>query len=102
MHLTSEYNSEMLSPTTVPCFHAVGGNHEASNYLWELYYGGWVAPNIWYLGAAGVVSFGGARIGGLSGIFNDRHYRMVGACTCACAQSQNISGRLCLYGLLAR
>jgi hypothetical protein len=44
-----------------------------------MYYGGWVAPNIWYLGAAGVINFGGARIGGLSGIFNDRHYRMVGA-----------------------
>jgi hypothetical protein len=58
---------------------AVGGNHEASNYLWELYYGGWVAPNIYYLGHAGVVNFGGARVGGLSGIFNQRHYRMVRA-----------------------
>lgn len=56
---------------------AVGGNHEASNYLWELYYGGWVAPNIYYLGHAGVVWFGGIRIGGLSGIFNDLHYTMV-------------------------
>lgn len=42
----------------------VGGNHEASNYLQELPYGGWVAPNIYYLGAAGVVSIGGIRIGG--------------------------------------
>ena len=24
--------------------------HEASNYLWELYYGGFGAPNIYYLG----------------------------------------------------
>ena len=24
----------------------IGGNHEASNYLQELHYGGWVAPNI--------------------------------------------------------
>ena len=37
----------------------VGGNHEASNYLWELYYGGWAAPNIYFLGYAGVVRFGG-------------------------------------------
>ena len=59
---------------------AVGGNHEASNHLWELYHGGWVAPNIYYLGHAGVVNFGGARIAGLSGIFNDRHYRMVRCC----------------------
>jgi hypothetical protein len=32
----------------------VGGNHEASNYLQELPYGGWVAPNIYYLGYAGL------------------------------------------------
>jgi len=48
----------------------IGGNHEASGYLQELYYGGWVAPNIYYLGAAGVVSFRGIRIAGLSGIYN--------------------------------
>ncbi|XP_021900132.1 lariat debranching enzyme isoform X2 [Carica papaya] len=53
----------------------IGGNHEASNYLWELYYGGWVAPNIYFLGFAGVVKFGNIRIGGLSGIYNQRHYR---------------------------
>ena len=60
--------------------HAVGGNHEAMNYLWELYYGGWVAPNIMYLGHAGVVKFGGVRIGGLTGIFNASHYKQVCAC----------------------
>lgn len=30
----------------------IGGNHEASNHLQELPYGGWVAPNIYYLGRA--------------------------------------------------
>ncbi|KAL2894843.1 Lariat debranching enzyme [Bienertia sinuspersici] len=54
----------------------IGGNHEASNYLWELYYGGWVAPNIYFLGFAGVIKFGSIRIGGLSGIFNFRHYKL--------------------------
>ena len=63
---------------TVYCLRqTVGGNHEAANHLWELYYGGWVAPNIYYLGAAGVVNFGGVRIAGLSGIFNPRHYKQV-------------------------
>lgn len=28
----------------------IGGNHEASNHLQELCYGGWAAPNIYYLG----------------------------------------------------
>ena len=54
----------------------VGGNHEASNHLGGLPLGGWVAPNIFYLGNAGVFRFGGLRIAGLSGIFNARHYRL--------------------------
>ncbi|KAL3845742.1 hypothetical protein ACJIZ3_003145 [Penstemon smallii] len=52
----------------------IGGNHEASNYLWELYYGGWAAPQIYFLGFAGVVKFGNVRIGGLSGIYKAHHY----------------------------
>ena len=53
----------------------IGGNHEASSHLAELYHGGWVAPNIYFLGYAGVVKFGGLRIGAISGIYNARHYR---------------------------
>ncbi|XP_075886944.1 lariat debranching enzyme isoform X1 [Nelusetta ayraudi] len=53
----------------------IGGNHEASNHLQELPYGGWVAPNIYYLGYAGVIRFKGIRIGGLSGIYKSRDYR---------------------------
>ena len=52
----------------------VGGNHEASNHLFELYYGGWVAPNIYYLGAANVIRFGPLRIAGLSGIWKGYNY----------------------------
>ena len=52
----------------------VGGNHEASNHLFELYHGGWVAPNIYYLGAAGVVQVGPLRIAGLSGIWKGYNY----------------------------
>ena len=63
----------------------VGGNHEASNYLQELHYGGWVAPNIYYLGAAGVINIckktsssrvSSFRIGGVSGIYSSHHYRL--------------------------
>ena len=52
----------------------IGGNHEASNHLWELYYGGWVAPNIYYLGQSGVVWFRGLRIAGISGIYQSYDY----------------------------
>ena len=53
----------------------IGGNHEASQPLQELYYGGWVAPNIYFMGAAGIVRFGGLRIGGLSGIYKSHDYK---------------------------
>lgn len=52
----------------------VGGNHEASNYLWELFYGGWAAPNIYFLGYSGAVRFGGHLIAGLSGTYVAPHY----------------------------
>ena len=52
----------------------IGGNHEASNYLEQNYYGGWVAPNIYYLGRSGVINVKGIRIGGISGIFNKYDY----------------------------
>jgi lariat debranching enzyme len=54
----------------------IGGNHEATNYLWELYFGGFAAPNIYFLGYAGCIQFGGIRIAGLSGIYNARHFDM--------------------------
>ena len=50
----------------------IGGNHECSNYLWELYYGGYVAPNIYYLGQSSLISVGGISIAGISGIHNER------------------------------
>ena len=53
----------------------IGGNHEASSHLFELYYGGWAAPNIYYLGAANVVWVGPLRIAGLSGIWKGYDYR---------------------------
>lgn len=65
------YSGECIAPVTTIF---IGGNHEASNYLFELYGGGWVAPNIYFLGFAGVVNFGGLRIAGLSGIFKPAHF----------------------------
>ena len=57
----------------------IGGNHEASNYLAELPFGGWVAPNIYYLGYAGCIRIGnqktGIRVGGISGIWKAHDYR---------------------------
>lgn len=54
----------------------IGGNHEASRHLWEVYHGGWVAPQIYFLGYSGVVKVGGLRIGGISGLYHPAHYRL--------------------------
>lgn len=67
------YSGELVAPY-LTIF--VSGNHEASQALHELYYGGWVAPNIYYLGAAGVVNFAGLRIGGIGGIYKSHDYSL--------------------------
>nr|XP_027204228.1 lariat debranching enzyme B-like [Dermatophagoides pteronyssinus] len=54
----------------------IGGNHEASNYLQTLPYGGWVAPNMYYLGYCSVIRFGPLRIGGISGIFKQHDAKL--------------------------
>ena len=51
----------------------IGGNHEASNYLREMFYGGWAAPNIYFLGSSGVIDVKLPNnkfftLGGISGI----------------------------------
>lgn len=69
---SSYYSGEKTAPI-LTIF--IGGNHEGSTYLQELFYGGWVAPNIYYLGCAGVVNFGGLRLAGLSGIYKSYSYQ---------------------------
>ena len=65
------YTGQKLAPV-LTIF--IGGNHEASNHLWELPFGGWVAPNIYYMGFAGVLNFAGFKICGLSGIYKERDF----------------------------
>ncbi|KAG8898672.1 hypothetical protein FRC01_010818, partial [Tulasnella sp. 417] len=67
------YTGEKVAP--IPTV-IIGGNHEASNYLRELYHGGFLAPNMYYLGAAGVVQFNGIRVAGLSGIYQYHDYKL--------------------------
>nr|KAJ3419396.1 lariat debranching enzyme [Polyrhizophydium stewartii] len=52
----------------------VGGNHEASNYMLELSHGGWVCPNIYFMGFAGCIRFGDLRIAGMSGIYKPHSF----------------------------
>lgn len=71
-----DFHSYYSGATTAPYLTIfVGGNHEASSHLWELYYGGWVAPKIYYMGAASVIRVGGMRIAGMSGIWKGYNFR---------------------------
>ncbi|KAF1944471.1 lariat debranching enzyme [Clathrospora elynae] len=73
MHDFHEYYSGARLAPYLTIF--IGGNHEASNYMWELYYGGWAAPKIYYMGAANVIRLGPIRIAGLSGIWKGYNYK---------------------------
>jgi lariat debranching enzyme len=56
----------------------IGGNHEASAHLMEHALGGFIAPNIYFLGIAGCIRTHGIRVAGVSGIsgekFDKPHY----------------------------
>lgn len=65
------YSGQKLAPILTL---VIGGNHEASNYMHELYHGGWLAPNIYFLGAAGVVELNGLVVAGISGIYKEKDY----------------------------
>ncbi|KAI0255194.1 lariat debranching enzyme, C-terminal domain-containing protein [Lactifluus subvellereus] len=70
-----DFHKYFTGQATAPLLTVViGGNHEASNHLWELYHGGWLAPNIYFLGYAGCVQVNGVRIAGASGIFKQHDY----------------------------
>lgn len=72
------YSGELKAPILTL---VIGGNHEASNHSQELPFGGWLCPNIYYLGYCGVVDIldevSGKvvlTVGGLSGIYKPRDY----------------------------
>jgi len=44
--------------------------------MWELFHGGWLAPNMYYLGHAGCVQVNNVRIAGVSGIYKFHDFRL--------------------------
>ena len=59
------YNGELTFPCMVI---VIGGNNENMDLLFKLPFGGFIAPNIFYLGRAGIIEYKGIRISGFSGI----------------------------------
>ena len=45
-----------------------------SDHRLNRFHGGWLAPNMYFLGFAGCVQVNGIRIAGASGIYNERNY----------------------------
>ncbi len=52
-----------------------GGNHEPWGHLGEHAEGGFLSPNVYYLGRAGSLVINGITIAGLTGLFSPKHYR---------------------------
>ena len=52
----------------------IGGNHEPWNFLDENREGGFLAPNIEFLGRVGMRNINGTRIVGLSGVYSPKHF----------------------------
>jgi len=65
------YSGQTIAPVLTVF---VGGNHESSAFMAELPNGGWVAPNIYYMGYSSVINYAGLRIAGLSGIYKNHDY----------------------------
>lgn len=66
------YSGEKIAPK-LTIF--IGGNHEAVAHSRELYYGGWAAPNIYFLGYSGMLDVGGVKIAGFSGIYRSNNFK---------------------------
>jgi len=65
------YLGEKQAPVTTLF---IGGRSEPWNLLREHYFGGWVAPRVYYMGCAGVIRIGPLRIAGISGSFSPADY----------------------------
>ena len=54
----------------------VGVRYRSSDLIMIRYHGGWLAPNIYFLGHAGCVQVNGLRIAGASGIYKSHDFKL--------------------------
>lgn len=66
------YHNDEFKPPCLTLF--IGGNHESMRHLMLLPHGGFVAPNVYYMGYSNVIWYRGIRIAGLSGIWKRWDY----------------------------
>ncbi|CCH60106.1 hypothetical protein TBLA_0C03020 [Henningerozyma blattae CBS 6284] len=69
----THYYHDDIPPVQLPFLTLViGGNHESMRHLLQLPFGGWLCPNVYYMGYSNVIWYKGLRIGGLSGVYYNR------------------------------
>ena len=74
-HILGSFYKIANGERKVPCpIIIIGGNHEAADFLFQLPFGGYVAPNVYYLGRAAQVLVGDIRITGESGLYHALAY----------------------------
>lgn len=65
------YNGEIKVPVLTI---VIGGNHESSDFLYLLPFGGWLAENVFYAGRASSLKFGDLSITSISGLYKPEDY----------------------------
>lgn len=60
----------------LPCkMLVIGGNNEAGDSVFQLPFGGWFTPDIYFAGRASQIYYGDLKITSISGVYNKNNYR---------------------------
>ena len=74
-HIMGSFQKIASGERKVPCLTIIiGGNHEAADLLFQLPFGGFIAPNVYYAGRAAQLMFGDISITAISGIYYAQDY----------------------------
>ena len=74
-HKISDFSSYYRGEKEAPYLTVfIGGNHEAWNVLAPHENGGFIAPNMYYLGRVGKIDIKGVNVAGITGIFSPNNY----------------------------
>jgi lariat debranching enzyme len=75
-HHVSDFAGYCSGEKQAPCLTVfIGGNHENWGFLKDYSEGGFVAPDIYYLGRSGVLEVKGKTIAGITGVFKNNRYK---------------------------
>jgi lariat debranching enzyme len=74
-HLMGSFYKIASGERKVPCpVVLISGNHEAMDLVFQLPFGGYIAPNVYYMGRGGQLLVGDILISGISGLYKSGEY----------------------------